>query len=438
MLQSSKLSYRFKNLSQKQDLMAEPVIADETVAVIENSDEDFEFFLKKSLLEKIETIPVWFEYSLEKQKELITGFINNKLLAANKSISDEEKILLINNLSSAVSGFGPIDYLIKQDNVSAVFINGLNPVHIEIAGKVLNTEMKLDSAQIKFILKNIENSSENKPDKNSCLWNCRYSNLMISVIFPPVSSNGVNIIIKKIRKFDLKTLAENTFLTGEIFEFIVNALNSKKNIIISGDINSGKTVLIDTIINSSLQNKRGMLVEEFPQIICEFESVSKFNISELKSDYEFKVLYSNLLKIQTDYFVIDSNNPYVFNSSVTGLSKNQGALISLRSSSIENTISKFINAFVSEEKCSEKLAKMKFFTDFDYIVQINRCPDGVKRITSVIELNPAKTLALCTRIIAKWEINHYITDIPQPLTSIKADSLIAAAKNGSMKERFYS
>ena len=73
--------------------MAEPVIADETVAVIENSDEDFEFFLKKSLLEKIETIPVWFEYSLEKQKELITGFINNKLLAANKSISDEEKII---------------------------------------------------------------------------------------------------------------------------------------------------------------------------------------------------------------------------------------------------------------------------------------------------------------------------------------------------------
>lgn len=95
-------------------------------------------------------------------------------------------------------GFGPLDYLIVQDNVSAIYVNGTNGVFIEISGKVLNTEMKLNDKQMNFILKNISNLADVKPDTKDFIWNLKVRDMNISVILPPVSVNGANIIIKKL------------------------------------------------------------------------------------------------------------------------------------------------------------------------------------------------------------------------------------------------
>lgn len=443
MLQSSKLSSRFKSVSKYQDEVKTETASD--IAVEQDNYYDtysssFEAEYKKALLQKIETIPVWFDYSAEKQKELILSFITNKLSSENKDLSEDNKINLADKLFSAVMGFGPLDYLIAQENVSAVFVNGLNSVHIEIAGRILNTEMKLNQSQLDFVLKNTANLSENKPDINSYIWNCKLNDMLISVILPPVADNGANITIRKQSDnyIDAKYLIEKGFINKDIFDFLVAVWGSKKNIIISGDTYSGKTCLADTLLKYAMLAKRGILLEEFPQMLSKSENLMKFNFSSLKSRYDFEVLFSNLLRMQSEYMVIDFNNPYYFAPCASAISENQGTVLTMRSSSVDNTISKFISVYMAEEKYSEKLAKSKFLSTFDYIVQINKCPDGVRRITSVVELSPAKTSALSLKVIAKWDDNHFETDIVQPYTSIKAEALTAEPKSGSMKERFYS
>lgn len=439
MLQSSKLSFRFKNLSEEDSNSEAQNVSENEVDKVEQKSSDIYEVYKKLLMEKIESIPVWFDYSTEKQKELISSFVVNKLQSDNILFSDVEKNDLISKLVASVTGFGPIENLVKQKNVSAIFINASSTVHIEIGGKVLNTEIKLSDLQINFILKNIENISENKPDRDKLIWNCKSENLVMSVILPPLSENGVCITIKKIFSYDMKDFLDNGFLNKDIYDFLVSALKQKKNIIISGDVNSGKTALIDNFLSNVLTNKRCLVLEEFPQMNSDDINLLKYNISALKSDYEFKTFYSELLRMQGDYLIIDSNNPMFFTPCVSAIQANQGAILSLRSASVENAISKLVNAYIYEFQCNEKTAKLRFYTNFDYLVQINRCEDGVCRITSVIELIPAKTAIQCTKLIAKWQTDHFITDVPQPLTSIRAESFFPAVpKSGSMKERFYS
>ena len=104
-------------------------------------------------------------------------------------------------------------------------------------------------------------------------------------------------------------------------------------------------------------------------------------------------------------------------------------------SSVDNALSKLISKVISEDNISEKYAKAKVLSNVDYIIQINRMNDGVRRVTSVVELTPARTAALSVKVIAKYENGGYITEIPQPLTSIRAASLLSEA--GSMSSRFY-
>lgn len=449
MLQSSKLSNRFKSTENDDIIKDKPkkfVFSknqinpqnlsndlDNEKTIIEEQipervlDIDFEAELKKALLEKIDSIPVWFEYTADKQKELIKSFVENKLSSEAIKLADNEKDDLIEKLFTSIMGFGPLDYLIVQENVDAIYVNSVNSVHIEINGKILNTEMKLNEKQINFILSNISSMSGVKFDSSKNIWNCKVNNLVITIIMPKICQSGYNITIRKSCDFDVDKLIHNAMASKEIIDFIVLMVNSKKNIVISGDINSGKTTFLDVLLKTTLKDKRAILLENASTISADFNTLMKFSIDKHLDDYY--LLLSNILKMSPEYILSDLN--FV----IPELSDIKGNISTLRASSIDNALSKLISSVISADNISEKYAKAKVLTNIDYIVQINRMSDGVRRITSVVELTPARTAALSVKVIAKYEDGGYVTEIPQPLTSIRAESLLSEA--GSMSSRFY-
>lgn len=449
MLQSSKLSNRFKSTENDDIIKDKPkkfVFSknqinpqnlsndlDNEKTIIEEQipervlDIDFEAELKKALLEKIDSIPVWFEYTADKQKELIKSFVENKLSSEAIKLADNEKDDLIEKLFTSIMGFGPLDYLIVQENVDTIYVNGVNSVHIEINGKILNTEMKLNEKQINFILSNISSMSGIKFDGLKNIWDCKVNNLVITIIMPKICQSGYNITIRKSCDFDVDKLIHNDMASKEIIDFIVLMVNSKKNIVISGDINSGKTTFLDVLLKTTLKDKRAILLENASTISAVFNTLMKFSIDKHLDDYY--LLLSNILKMSPEYILSDLN--FV----IPELSDIKGNISTLRASSIDNALSKLISSVISADNISEKYAKAKVLTNIDYIVQINRMSDGVRRITSVVELTPARTAALSVKVIAKYEDGGYVTEIPQPLTSIRAESLLSEA--GSMSSRFY-
>lgn len=452
MLHSSKLSSRFEKSDENSDLakdkpkkfmLSKSVLQSvksiqqfedninqpENPKNAEKSDipDDMEADLKKTLLEKIDSIPVWFDYNSEQQKNLIKSFVDNKLDSENIILNTEEKETLIDKLFTSIMGFGPLDYLIVQDNVDAVFVNGTSSVHIEIGGRVLNTEMNINEKQMCFIINNISAMSGVRIDNSRNIWDLRFDNLCITVIMPSVSQKGYNITIRKQLPCSMSKLLEKNMMTKEIFDFLVSIVDAKKNVVISGEINSGKTTLLDTLITSTLLNRRVALFEKKSSFTCEGSAFMKFLTDRCSADY--KELLSDILKTIPDYVISDFNVP------MPEISELSGCIFTLRASSVEAAISKLTAGFISEEHLPEKYAKARVYTSYDYIVQINQTKDGVKRITSIVELKPARTAALSVKVIAKFvDEGDYVTEIPQPLTSIRAESLISEA--GSMSARF--
>ena len=77
MLKSSKLSERFKksNVDVNDDIPANQVKNDKEIEFSIEVEDD----LKNNLLKKIQSTPVWFDYPDKKQKELVLGFLENRL-----------------------------------------------------------------------------------------------------------------------------------------------------------------------------------------------------------------------------------------------------------------------------------------------------------------------------------------------------------------------
>ena len=152
--------------------------------------------LKMGLMTKIESVPVWFEYSKSKQKELIRNFVDKKIIFDNITISEQEKDNIVEKLFTSVSDFGPVQYLLDNKKVSSVMINGTQSVYIEINGKILNTDIKLSENQLNFLLKVIMNDAENYSEIN----NLKTDKYFITVVNSNLCNSGANLLIKKIKE----------------------------------------------------------------------------------------------------------------------------------------------------------------------------------------------------------------------------------------------
>ncbi len=432
-LQSSKLSTRFKkNILSEEDSndkelnieskeYSEP--SNEQLIIKQHqvscSDED----LLDQLLNKINTIPVWNDYEDAKQINLVKNFIDSQKL----NISDDKKNAIIEKLFDIIRGFGPIENLLKNENVSSILINGNKKVYIEMFGKMHDTEIVLSKTQVDFIIKNILRICSVDKLCIKKVFNFAAGGYMFSIISSDISISGTIISIRKIPEFTVDSFMNSGIMSREIFDFILSIVDSGKNIVISGDINSGKTFLLGTLYNCLAKNKRGALIQEFPQISNKFEDSTDFLI-DVKSDDYHKFLDS-ILKFPYEVVFADLNNY------VPVLIENKGLIFSLRSSSVENALAKMIAAVMNEEKCSDKFAKHTILDSCDYLIQLNKFSDGKIKLTSIVELTPARTNALSVKNIVKLVDGKYISEIPQPLTSIRAQA--AFSQSGLMSSRFY-
>ena len=392
-----------------------------TVSNVSLSDIEQEF--KQALMEKIDSIPVWFEYSQIRQKELIKSFVENKLGLEHIQISSIDKDILLDTLYSSITNFGAVQYLLDNSKVSDVMINGTKSVHIVIGGKVLNTEIKLTEKQLNFLINTLKNISGNS-DFNH-IQNIRTDKYIIKIIGANVCLNGTNITIKKIKEYDKKSIIKSGMMSAEIFDFLVSAVDMKKNIIISGGINSGKTVLTDVLLKSACAAKRTYLIEQNEQILTDYDMLVKF-VTDKESE-EYKNLVSEIQKLMPDYVITD------LNSVEPNFSDLRGYIATLRANTAEFALKNLISLFM-QDGTPEKFAKSKALTNFDYIVQLNRDSNGSVKLTSIVELSPAKTMQLSVKTIAKLADGDYVTQIPQPITSMRAEALIS--KNGNMTSRF--
>lgn len=344
---NNKISSRFAIVDDKQTECSFSLNVEET-------EEISDIILKDEFLEKISAIPVWFEYSDEKRKDLIKSFVEAK----NPDIPDNDN--LIDRLHKISSEFGVLQNLALNKKINAIFINGTKSVYFESEGNIINSGIKLSRQEFNFIKKSV---------------------LLLDDKFSVSCASSECVILRRKRNYKLNSLIENGFITNEIFSFILKTLRTGKNIVISAPSYSGKTMLAGVILDN-LSDKRAVLIENNPQITCDFDGLIK-----LTANNELKTA-ADALSLSPDYIVCDTNNPFLF--------ERDGILFTLNSLSYGDALKKITCAYI-QFGYPEKFAKEEVLKNIDYIVQLNK-----HKVVEVVEITQAKTLASSTKIVSDF------------------------------------
>ncbi|MEM4663170.1 MAG: ATPase, T2SS/T4P/T4SS family [Candidatus Diapherotrites archaeon] len=325
-------------------------------------------YRKRPLIVEAEN-SIWYlvpipELSIEEAeliKEVLEGFQNNgynneeiekalKHFCAENEVllEDEQKRYLLKILESCVNGFGPLDNILKDEELEEIALIGLGPekpvkVFHQIFGWC-NTNICFTSEDtVRALVNKMLRNSERRLTLNSpCVNGVLPDGSRINATLPPISVGEPSFTIRKfnIKRFTSDELVRNKTFSLELMAFLWCAIHTDCSIMIAGNTGSGKTTSLNAIFTFVPKDERIVIIEETPELQIPHKHVVKLSVCKEKNVGMHKLI-ENSLRMRPDRIVVSEIRNNVeskafINTLLAGQGK--GSYTTFHANSAEDTI----------------------------------------------------------------------------------------------------
>ena len=383
---------------------------------------DYNLFEDKELLDKFRV------KILERLSD--RGFINrvvpkdviNELIdevSYGYDLSIGERSSLFNLIDGEVNGFGPITYLMKDDNITEIMVNSPSEIYIEVDG-VLRRENNISFVNEEHIVRTIERLIEpagKSIDVNRPMVDARMDDgSRINAIIPPLSKSPI-ITIRKFRKniVDMENLVGNGSITPYMARFLEACVKAKLNILVSGGAAAGKTTLLNILSNYIDNEERIITIEDVRELNLRQEHVvsleTKCSNYEGVGEVTVRDLVRNSLRMRPDRLVIgEVRGSEAFDMLQAMNTGHDGSLTSLHANGCKDAINRLETMVLMDGIDISVNAIREYVNDaLDIVVHISRMKDGKRKITEISEVVDVKNNEIVLKNIFKFK-NDGVTE----------------------------
>jgi pilus assembly protein CpaF len=164
----------------------------------------------------------------------------------------------------------PIEGLIKDLSISEIMVNGPTCVFIERGGQLERVPgVSIGERSLQVAVRNIarvlgDEISEEKPLLDSRLPD----GSRVAAVMPPCSVDGTTLTIRKFhsRLFTAEELVRTGSLSHQLLNCIRDAVERRRNILISGGTSTGKTTFLTALAAFISDQDRVVLIEDTSEI----------------------------------------------------------------------------------------------------------------------------------------------------------------------------
>jgi pilus assembly protein CpaF len=308
--------------------------------------------------------------------------------------TDRKKV--VDELINDLTGFGPINPLLLDEEVSEVMVNGPNQVYCERKGKLVLTSIKFrDDEHVMSVIEKIVAPIGRRIDESSPMVDARLPDgSRVNAIIPPLALNGPTVTIRKFSKdpFQIDDLVNFGTLTADMATFLDACVKARLNIFVSGGTGSGKTTTLNVLSNFIPDDERIVTIEDAAELQLAQDHVVSLesrpaNI-EGKGAITIRDLVKNSLRMRPDRVVIGevrgSEALDMLQAMNTG---HDGSLATGHSNSPRDMIARLETmVLLAGVELPVKAIREQISGALDVIIQQSRLKDGSRKITNITEV----------------------------------------------------
>lgn len=204
----------------------------------------------------------------EELEERVEGLVSDKL--QNVYCTIEERIEIARQIYSSIRGFGLLDSIISDDNITEVMINGAENIFIEKNGRVEKMNRHFESERrLEDVIQRIVGLAGREVNQANPICDTRLPDgSRVNVVLPPIALCGPTMTIRKFSKtpMTIEKLIQYGSLTKDIAHKLELLVKAKYNIFISGGTGSGKTTFLNALSNYIPKDERVITIEDSAEL----------------------------------------------------------------------------------------------------------------------------------------------------------------------------
>jgi len=219
---------------------------------------------------------------------------------------------LLERLLDEILGLGPLESLVRDEEISEIMVNGPRCVYVERGGRIHPCDIHLEgNEEIRRIIDRIIGPLGLHVDEASPYIDARLPDgSRVNVILPPLSVLGPVLTIRKFRRrpFSVEELVNSGALTDDQAALLAQAVRDKRNVIISGGTGTGKTTLLNTFSSCIGEGERIITLEDAAELRLQQPHVIPLETRpanlEGKGEVTLRDLLRNALRMRPDRIII--------------------------------------------------------------------------------------------------------------------------------------
>ncbi|MCI8584118.1 MAG: CpaF family protein [Dorea sp.] len=223
--------------------------------------------LKKRIFEKYDLKSINNDALEEAIKQLIIEEISGEYITIKERIDITERIF------DSIRGFGILDSIMKDEQITEIMINGPNDIFVEKKGTLFKLEQAFDDErQLEDIVQKIVGQAGREVNQANPIVDTRLPNgSRVNVVLPPISLNGTTVTIRKFSKkpMTIQQLLKYGSITEEVAHVLELLVKAKYNIFISGGTGSGKTTFLNAVSHFIPHDERVITIEDSAELQIE-------------------------------------------------------------------------------------------------------------------------------------------------------------------------
>jgi pilus assembly protein CpaF len=351
---------------------------------------------KKYLAENISRSMEGEPLQLGDRAEMIKQRLEDIYIQTKVTLPEDLRQQVFNEILDEMTGFGPIQPLLDDPDVSEVMVNGPKKVFIEKGGKLTKTGVTFDDDDhVERVIDRIILPLGRRVDADSPTVDARLPDgSRVNAIIRPVAIDGPSITIRKFKKdkLSIQQLVNFGSITQNMAEFLRACVLAHLNIVISGGTGSGKTTLLNVLSGYIQEEERIVTIEDAAELQMQQDHVVRLETKVPNVDGRGAVtirdLVRNSLRMRPDRIVVgECRGGEALDMLQAMNTGHDGSLTTLHANTPRDALSRLETmVLMSGMDLPLKVVRQQISSAVDLIVQQTRLKDGARKVTAVTEV----------------------------------------------------